>query len=133
MGRLTGALRKSALRIQIGKAIQRHRRSRGYTQSQLAESAKLSLKYVGQIERGSANVSIEVIERIAAVLGWNPLEVLGGVRQPLAEGVRAMVVSETEQVRERLGAMVAWLRATDPTIAKAARKSARRREAPRAR
>jgi transcriptional regulator with XRE-family HTH domain len=124
---VTGAPKKSPLRIQIGKAIQRHRRNRGYTQTELAERADLSLKYVGEIERGAANMSIEVIERIAAVLGWNPLEVMGGVRGPLAEGVRTMVVNETEQVRERLGAMVAWLRAIDPTIAKESREQGRRR------
>jgi transcriptional regulator with XRE-family HTH domain len=124
----TSASRKSALRIQIGKAIQRHRRSRGYTQGQLAEGTNLSLKYIGAIERGEANVSIDIIERIAIVLGWNPLEVMRGVRGPLAEGVRTMVINETEQARERLGAMVAWLRAIDPNIGKAPREPGRRRD-----
>jgi transcriptional regulator with XRE-family HTH domain len=127
MDRVTDAPKRTTLRIQIGKAIQRHRRDRGYTQGELADSANLSLKYVGQIERGTANMSIGVIERIAVVLGWNPLEVMGGVRGPLAEGVREMVVNETEQVRERLGAMVAWLRAIDPNIAKTSREHGRRR------
>lgn len=113
MDRVTGARQKTPLRIEIGKAIQRQRQDRGYSQGKVAKSANLSLKYVGEVERGSANVTIDVIERIAAVLDWNPLEVLAGIREPLDQSVRGRVVHETEQVRERLGELVAWLRAID--------------------
>jgi transcriptional regulator with XRE-family HTH domain len=116
MDRVIGTPQRRALRIHIGKAVQWHRLRRGYTQSELADAANLSLKYVGQVERGSANVSIAVIERLAAVLDWNPLEAMEGVRQPLAEGVRDMMISETALLRERLDAMLAWLRATDPAL-----------------
>jgi hypothetical protein len=43
------------LRIRLGKALQKHRLAAGLTQAELAELADLSLKYVGEIERGEAN------------------------------------------------------------------------------
>lgn len=52
----------------LGKRIRNLRRLRDLTQEQLAEKASLSGKYVGEIERGTANVTIEAIENIAAAL-----------------------------------------------------------------
>jgi DNA-binding XRE family transcriptional regulator len=62
------------LRIRLGAALQKHRLQRGLTQAELAEFADLSLKHVGEIERGEANTTLEVLERLAAAVGWNLMD-----------------------------------------------------------
>ena len=52
----------------LGRRIRKLRLLRDLTQEQLAEKASLSGKYIGEIERGTANVTIEAIENIATAL-----------------------------------------------------------------
>jgi transcriptional regulator with XRE-family HTH domain len=106
----------SILRIRLGAALQKHRLERGLTQAELAEYADLSLKYVGEIERGDANTTIEVLERLAAAVGWDPMETLEGMREPLSEGVRLLLLDEVQQILERLRNMTRWLQALDPAL-----------------
>src|SRR5215207_6412417 len=106
----------SILRIRLGAALQKHRLQRGLTQAQLAEFADLSLKYVGEIERGEANTTLEVLKRLAAAVGWNPMEALEGLREPLSEGVRVLLLDEVQQILERLRNMTKWLQALDPAL-----------------
>jgi len=102
------------LRVQLGNALQKHRLRRGLTQAQLAEFADLSLKYVGEIERGEANTTLEAIEKLADAIGWNPMEAIDGAREPLTEGIRLLLIAEVAQMVERLKMMVRWLQALDP-------------------
>ena len=106
----------SILRIRLGTALQKHRMQRGLTQAELAEFADLSLKYVGEIERGEANTTLEVLERLAAAVGWNPMDTLEGLREPLSEGVRLLLLDEVTQILERLRNMTKWLQALDPAL-----------------
>ena len=106
----------SILRIRLGAALQKHRLQRGLTQAELAEFADLSLKYVGEIERGEANTTIEVLERLAAAVGWNPMDALEGLREPLSEGVRVLLLDEVQQILDRLRNMTKWLQALDPAL-----------------
>jgi transcriptional regulator with XRE-family HTH domain len=106
----------SILRIRLGAALQKHRLQRGLTQAALAEFADLSLKYVGEIERGEANTTLEVLERLAAAVGWNPMDALEGLREPLSEGVRMLLLDEVEQMLDRLHNMTRWLQALDPAL-----------------
>ena len=106
----------SILRIRLGAALQKHRLQRGLTQAELAEFADLSLKYVGEIERGEANTTLEKLERLAAAVGWNPMDALEGLREPLSEGVRMLLLDEVQQILERLKNMTKWLQALDPAL-----------------
>jgi transcriptional regulator with XRE-family HTH domain len=106
----------SILRTRLGAAPQKHRLQRGLTQAELAEFADLSLKYVGEIERGEANTTIEVLERLAAAVGWNPMDALEGLREPLSEGVRMLLIDEVQQILDRLKNMTKWLQALDPAL-----------------
>jgi transcriptional regulator with XRE-family HTH domain len=112
----TERLGLSVLRIQLGAALQKNRLQRGLTQAQLAEFADLSLKYVGEIERGEANTTLEVLERLAAAVGWDPINELEGLREPLSEGVRMLLLDEIQQILDRLKNMVRWLHALDPAL-----------------
>jgi transcriptional regulator with XRE-family HTH domain len=112
----TERLGVSILRIRLGAALQKHRLQRGLTQAELAEFADLSLKYVGEIERGEANTTLEVLERLAAAVGWNPMDALDGLREPLSEGVRVLLLDEVQQILDRLRNMTKWLQALDPAL-----------------
>jgi hypothetical protein len=74
------------------------------------------LKYVGEIERGEANTTIEVLERLAAAVGWNPLDALEGLREPLSEGVRVLLLDEMQKILGSLKNMTKWLQALDPAL-----------------
>jgi transcriptional regulator with XRE-family HTH domain len=115
----------SLLRMRLGTALQKHRLLRGLTQAELAEYADLSLKYVGEIERGEANTTLEVLERLGAAVGWSPMETFETMREPLSEGVRILLLDEVQQILDRLRTMSRWLQALDPAIQfKAARHGA---------
>ncbi|MEI9930533.1 MAG: helix-turn-helix transcriptional regulator [Rhizomicrobium sp.] len=49
---------------------------RGLSQEALAYEVELAVTYVGQIERGLRNPTLDVIERLAKVLGVKPLDLL---------------------------------------------------------
>lgn len=51
---------------------------RGLTQERLGERGGVDFKYVGLIERGRANCTVEVIERIAQALQVEPARLLAG-------------------------------------------------------
>ena len=56
----------------VGDNVRRLRQERGLTQEQLAFEAGLDLTYLGGIERGRRNPSLEVLARIAVSVGSTP-------------------------------------------------------------
>jgi transcriptional regulator with XRE-family HTH domain len=56
--------------------LARERKSRGLSQRQLATLAGLDRTYVGSVERGERNVSIDNIERLAEALQIEPADLL---------------------------------------------------------
>ena len=54
---------------ELGRRIRARRVAAGLSQEQLAERASVTSVYVSMIERGRANVSIRIMNRLAAALG----------------------------------------------------------------
>ena len=54
--------------ILLGKRIRALRKQQGLSQEQLAEQVGMSGKYLGEIERGQVNCSVDIVERIAKAL-----------------------------------------------------------------
>ena len=52
----------------FGKRVRDLRSSKGFSQESLADAANLHRTYIGAIERGEQNVSIDNISRIAKAL-----------------------------------------------------------------
>lgn len=52
-----------------GERLRELRQERGFTQEELALRADITTSYYGQIERGSANPSVALLEKICAVMG----------------------------------------------------------------
>src|SRR3546814_3690231 len=53
----------------LGAAVRRSRKSHGLTQSQLAGLAGTGLRFVSELERGKANVALNKVLAVLAVLG----------------------------------------------------------------
>ena len=58
----------SDIRKPIVQRLRKYRTQAGLTQEKLAEMAGLHLTYIGQIERGEKNVTIESTHKISAAL-----------------------------------------------------------------
>lgn len=63
----------------FGKAVRRLRTERGISQEQFAAEAKLARSYMGQVERGEVNISLENIYKIAKALGVPIATLMAGV------------------------------------------------------
>ncbi len=50
----------------LAEAVRLYRKKAGLTQEKLAELADLNPKYIGEIERGMKNISVDALMRIAS-------------------------------------------------------------------
>lgn len=60
----------------FGANVRRLRKGRGLSQEALADEVELAVTYVGQIERGLRNPTLDVVERFAEALRVDPLTIL---------------------------------------------------------
>jgi transcriptional regulator with XRE-family HTH domain len=76
--RLYWAIMKKQGDIQavVGQRIRKLRRARGFTQQELGEYAGLNYKFLGEIERGIQNPTIQTLYKIANALGTELYEVV---------------------------------------------------------
>jgi transcriptional regulator with XRE-family HTH domain len=58
----------------FGNKIRIVRKAKGLTQEELAENCGLQNTYIGGIERGERNISLQSVERLAEGLGVVPFE-----------------------------------------------------------
>ncbi|MCI5219950.1 MAG: XRE family transcriptional regulator [Candidatus Electrothrix sp. LOE2] len=63
----------------IGNNIRTRRKEKGLSQEELAEKAALHRTYIGSVERGERNISVENIVSIARALHILPKELLEGI------------------------------------------------------
>jgi transcriptional regulator with XRE-family HTH domain len=75
------------LQAALGIVIRTHRTNSGYSQESFAEKVGLHRTYIGAVERGERNVSLQNLVRIAEAL-----------RLPLSE-----LIAEAEQMSKREG------------------------------
>ena len=60
------------IRKQVGLNVQRIRRTRGWSQEELAFESGLHRTYISGIERGARNPTITVLKELADALGVSP-------------------------------------------------------------
>jgi transcriptional regulator with XRE-family HTH domain len=71
--------RNYATRKLFANNLRREREARGLSQEALADLAGLHRTYVGSVERGERNISIDNMERLSGALGLDVAEL---VRRP---------------------------------------------------
>ena len=96
----------------LGQRIRNYRTSKGLSQEKLAEFSGCHPTYIGQLERGEKNATIESIEKISAALGVSlstlfeklGVEEKSGAAIPLEcyELISAKTKDEQEQIRKIL-------------------------------
>jgi transcriptional regulator with XRE-family HTH domain len=68
--------RKPAIREVFASNLRRERELRGLSQEALADLAGLHRTYVGSVERGERNISIDNIGKLGVALNLPPAELL---------------------------------------------------------
>ena len=73
---MTKKINPSATRKRFALNLRKAREQFGLSQEALADAAGLHRTYVGSVERGERNISIDNIERLASALGVSPASLL---------------------------------------------------------
>jgi len=64
------------VRKRFGQNLKAVRQSKGFSQEHLAHAAGIDRSYVGKIERGQVNLSIEKLYLLAETLGCSPKDLI---------------------------------------------------------
>lgn len=93
----------SIVREQVGERLRELRLAYHITQEELAERAGLSYKFIGEIERGQANPTIDTMWRLAKALRVEIHELfLTPGREVGPDAIYRMGLHDIETVREAL-------------------------------
>ncbi len=68
------------LQRRLGRNLRAHRQALGLSQEQFAERLGYHRTYIGGIEQGLRNLSLRSLERLAADLQLDPMELLRDTR-----------------------------------------------------
>jgi transcriptional regulator with XRE-family HTH domain len=60
----------------VGRSLRRHRQERGLSQEAFADLVGVHRTYMGGLERGERNLTLRSLERIAALIDVDPVELL---------------------------------------------------------
>ncbi len=64
--------------FKYGERLRKLRQERGFTQEEVALRADITTSYYGQLERGTANPSVAMLEKICAVMGISISDIFTG-------------------------------------------------------
>lgn len=70
------------LHIVVAENIRNRRQSIGLSQEALADKCGLHRTYIGAIERGERNVTVNTLSRVAEALGCSAIELLSTQNPP---------------------------------------------------
>lgn len=70
------ALVQGTLQHRVGHHLRQHRLRVGVSQEQFAERLGVHRTYLGALERGERNLSLQSVERLAEQLAVDPLDLL---------------------------------------------------------
>ncbi|MGG4501295.1 helix-turn-helix domain-containing protein [Paenibacillus polymyxa] len=91
------------LRKQIGTRIRAIRNAKGLTQQKLADIASLDYRYIGALERGERNFSIDTLEKVLTALNVSISELMFSEEHMTAdEMIRQEAIDEFVALTSRL-------------------------------
>ncbi|SFM48072.1 Helix-turn-helix [Paenibacillus sp. 1_12] len=85
----------SKLSKHVGVKVRNLRKNRGLTQEQLGELVELPQSYIGGIERGEKNISLETLERIVETLRVEPSDLFSGYDLTNSQYERSKLLDST--------------------------------------
>ncbi len=85
---------------EFGRRLAAVRRSRGWSQSELAAALNTTQKMVDYYERRAVNPTLDVIQRAAAALEVSPVELIGDGATPLKTSRKAGPTGKVQKVFE---------------------------------
>lgn len=62
----------------VGRNLRRYRLERGLSQEDFADVVGVHRTYLGGVERGERNLTLRSVEKLAGIIGVDPLELLSG-------------------------------------------------------
>lgn len=80
---------EGALQAVVGENLRHYRRARGLSQEAFADLLGFHRTYMGGVERGERNLTLKSVERIAARLQVDPLDLLSSVEAGMHAGPRS--------------------------------------------
>lgn len=69
-------VRKQTNRMKLGKTIRARRKALGLSQEKLAEHIDCHRNYVGLVERGTQNLTVDMLCRFSRALKWTVAELM---------------------------------------------------------
>lgn len=71
------------IRKDLGKRIREIRKMKGLTQEELGEKANLNYKFIGELERGNVNISLDSLSRISTTLDIHIADLFRKGKEPI--------------------------------------------------
>ena len=66
------------LQRRVGANLRAYRQAKGLSQEAFADLVGVHRTYMGGLERGERNITLRSLERMAEIIGVNPLRLLDG-------------------------------------------------------
>jgi len=121
------------VRVLVGERIRSLRKERGWSQEELGEKADLHHTYVGAVERGEKNASIDTLDKIADALGIEMVDLFTLTKGKMnVDNLRAYIIEEVKEsspgMLKLIAALIQTTRSDKAPASKRSKKS-RKREA----
>lgn len=75
--------------------IKKYRRASNYTQEELGEILQIDQSYIGRIERGEINITLDTLTKIAKALGIEPA-ILLETKQSVSDKSKAKILEKID-------------------------------------
>jgi len=98
LGRMPAPPAEPLLRHLVGAILRAHREEQGRTLRDVAESARISVAYLSEVERGRKEPSSEVLVAVCRALGLRLVDLVGAAHAELARAEGRVVVDLTAPV-----------------------------------
>lgn len=103
------------VQTRLGARVREFRTRRDWTQEKLGEQAGLSYKFIGEIERGIGNPTIDSIEQIARAFGIDVGDLFRREPEVTYPAFSARDVAEMRDARQSLSSIDELLKRLDAT------------------
>ena len=100
----------NTLRTRLGRRVRALRLQKEWSQETLGAKARLSYKFVGEVERGRANPSLETLEALSDAFQVDVTDLFGLSPAPVVVDDYALTRRESQAAREALGSLDALVR-----------------------